>query len=178
MNPENHLPDTLGLDIGGVIIDRANDGTDTSFFGDRFLDTAPVPGALAAIAELAARRFGRRRLLVSKCGPRTEARTRRWLAHRRFFAATGVPEANLHFCRERHEKAPICARLGITHFVDDRCSVLEHLGRVPFRFLFAPPASERARWRARPDGIVVVEDWPALVAALLAPGAGSGLASR
>jgi len=31
--------EVLGVDIGGVIIDRINDGTDTSFFGDNYLRT-------------------------------------------------------------------------------------------------------------------------------------------
>ena len=39
------MTEKLGVDIGGVIIDRANDRTDTSFFGGNYLETTAVPGA-------------------------------------------------------------------------------------------------------------------------------------
>ncbi|HJZ19149.1 MAG TPA: hypothetical protein VJ208_03525 [Candidatus Nanoarchaeia archaeon] len=35
----------LGVDIGGVIIDRVrNDGTDTAFKSKRYLETTAIPG--------------------------------------------------------------------------------------------------------------------------------------
>ena len=162
-------PGVLGLDIGGVIIDRANDARDTSFFGGRYLDATPVPGAIEAIAGRAAERFGRAVHLISKCGPRTEARTREWLRHNRLFERAGVPPGNLHFCRERRDKAPICARLGVTHFVDDRFSVLEHLTTVPHRYLFDPPPAEAALFRRAPSGIRRVADWAELTGIVLSP---------
>lgn len=44
--------DTLGVDIGGVIINRVNDDTDTSFFGDNYLATTATPGVFWALAQL------------------------------------------------------------------------------------------------------------------------------
>jgi hypothetical protein len=84
----------LGIDIGRVIIDGSAhpDGGDTAFFaGDEatMLATPEMPGALAAIARLVTR-FDGRVWLVSKCGPRVEARTRRWLAGHDIAGRTGL----------------------------------------------------------------------------------------
>ncbi|HVY84642.1 MAG TPA: hypothetical protein VG943_05890, partial [Caulobacterales bacterium] len=62
------MPDeVLGIDIGGVIIRRFGDRSDTSFQKD-FLKTPAVEGALETIRHLVDRRFGPRVHLVSKCG--------------------------------------------------------------------------------------------------------------
>src|SRR3954452_3190791 len=126
----------LGVDIGGVIIDRGGDGGDTSFFGDRPLETPPVAGVFDALAGLAADPFDYRVHLISKAGPRTVERTRAWLEHRDFHAITGIAPSAVHFVRERADKDPVCRRLGVTHFVDDRLSVLNLLPSVPHRYLF------------------------------------------
>jgi len=155
----------LGIDIGRVIIH--GDGPDTSFVGaattEEALEAPAMEGALDSIARLVAR-LDRRVWLVSKCGKKVEERTRLWLEHHRFYEATGLPRENLRFCRERKEKAPICVRLGITMFVDDRLDVLRHMASlVPHRFLFGAPFS--------PDpGVVPAPTWTtaeALVDAVL-----------
>jgi 5'(3')-deoxyribonucleotidase len=140
------------VDVGGVIIDRVNDKSDTSFFGDRYLETTAVPGAFEALAILA-KRF--EIYLVSKCGPRTARRTLEWLAHHRFFERTGIPPENVRFCRERIDKASICKELGITHFVDDLPEVLGYLKTVPHRYLFN---SKEAM-----PGVVMVKSWEELM---------------
>ena len=153
----------LGVDVGGVLVDRARaDGSDTSFFSDRFLETPAVADALETLARLRRERFGQRICIVSKCGPRTEAKTRLWLNEHKFLDALGLDAQALHFCRERRDKAPICKRLGVTHFIDDRMDVLTHLTSVPHRFLFGP---QKAGVNA--DGVVRVETWAEVVAALL-----------
>jgi hypothetical protein len=51
----------LGVDVGGVIVDRIRaDGSDTSFFSDRFLETPAVAGAFDTLARLGRERFGQR----------------------------------------------------------------------------------------------------------------------
>jgi len=157
----------LGVDVGGVIIDRVNDKTDTSFFGDNYLRTTAVPGAFEALARLNAGRFEGRIYLVSKCGPRIEARTRAWLAHHGFHATTGIPAAHLRFCRRRPDKGPICAALGISHFVDDRLEVLTYLTGVQQRYLFHPLESELARHASAGVDITRVETWAQLLDHLL-----------
>jgi hypothetical protein len=153
----------LGVDVGGVIIDRVNDGTDTSFFGDNFLNTTAVPEAFETLWKLTtgdSSPFSRgRTYVVSKCGRKIQVKTRRWMDHHQFFARTGIPSQNVHFCFERHQKEPICKKLNITHFVDDRPDVLSSLeGTVPHRFLFNPDAKQASS--PSHGDIVVVRSWP------------------
>lgn len=161
MNTQTTHP-RLGVDIGRVIIH--GDGPDTSFVGgteDQAMRAPAMEGAFAALARLCAR-FDRRVWLVSKCGKRVEERSRRWLAHHRFFAETGIPEENLVFCRERNLKAPICRDLAIGTFVDDRVDVLVPMeGIVRNRLLFGASASDVA-------GIVPVPTWAHAEAAIVA----------
>lgn len=157
----------LGVDIGGVVIDRANDRTDTSFFSTRYLETTATAGVFEALACLAAERFGTNIHFVSKCGPETERKTREWLAHHRMFERTGIPAANLHFCRRRAEKAPIAATLGLTHFIDDRLEVLGYLETVPTRILFAPVEAEVAKHRHLLRHVTRVATWAEVTALLL-----------
>ena len=159
---DKHSP-VLGVDIGRVIIE--GDGPDTSFIGgsdDQAMRAPAMHGALESLRRLTSL-FERRVWLISKCGPRIQERTRKWLDRHRFFQATGIPYGQLRFCRERKEKAPICVDLGVTLFVDDRLDVLDAMaGVVPYRFQFGASAA--------PEGIVPVRDWDeaerAIVAAL------------
>jgi len=151
----------IGIDIGRVIIE--GDGPDTNFVGgteEQALRAPAVDGAFASIARLV-RRFGAANVhLVSKCGKRVEARSRTWLAHHRFFEETGVLPANLHFCRSREQKAPICAELGVTFFVDDRIDVLAFMTAVvPHRFLFGARETDR-------PGVIAVPTWAAAETAI------------
>lgn len=150
----------LGLDIGGVIVSKATRNSDTSFFGDRPMDTPPVPGAVAAISAMAAGRFAGRIHLVSKAGPKIEAITRAWLAHTGFLELTGIGPDQVHFVRERADKEPVCRRLGVTHFVDDTESVLNHLKSVQYRYLFLDGQVDRATPADRT--LILVPDWPTL----------------
>lgn len=161
------MTDRLGVDIGGVLIDRINDDTDTSFFGDNFLRTTAVPGAIDAIRQLSDRRFGGHIHLVSKCGPRVEQKSRDWLAHHDFFRATGVDPAHLHFCRQRQEKAPICETLELTHFIDDRLEVLGYLESVPNLYLFHPTAGEVEKHARHLHRVHRVESWDEVLTALM-----------
>lgn len=124
----------VGVDIGRVIIAAVASGgrADTSFIGGTEEDamrTPPVNDAFRVVARLV-ERTGGNVWLVSKAGPRIEALTRRWLVQWRFLAATNVPDTNVVFCRERRDKADHAVRLRLTHFIDDRVDVLEHLRAV------------------------------------------------
>jgi len=157
----------LGVDIGGVIIERTDESDDTSFWGENYLDTPEVDGAMAAIAALREERFGDAVYLVSKCGQETEERARRWLAHNRFYEKTGLSPAHVRYCRKRHEKAPICSELGITHFVDDRLEVLSYLDDVPHRYLFRPSDAEVAGYSEFLDRVRRVDSWNEAQAAIV-----------
>jgi hypothetical protein len=150
----------LGVDIGRVIIE--GDGPDTSFVGGSESDAMrapPMAGCFDALTRLCAR-FDGRVWLVSKCGPKVQERTRRWLDRQRFFQTTGIPYGHLHFCRDREDKAPICEKLGIGLFVDDRLDVLTAMGGI-VRHRFQYGAS------SAPEGIVAVPNWEVAEAAIL-----------
>jgi hypothetical protein len=159
--------EVLGIDIGGVIIDRVNDNTDTSFFGSNYLRTSAVPGAFEEIRKLVDGRFGSQVYLVSKCGKQVEAKSRDWLAHHRFHELTGVCKDNIRFCLRRHEKAGICEELGITHFVDDRLEVLSHLTSVRSLFLFQPRLEEVRKFSQHLSRVQQVQSWAEISNALL-----------
>jgi hypothetical protein len=93
------------------------------------------------------------------------ARTVEWLGHHQFHQVTGVAAADVHFVRKRSDKAAVCALFGITHFVDDRVDVLEHLrGLVPQRFLFLGGVGNREEPLQRPPGVRVSHSWAELAA--------------
>lgn len=145
----------LGVDVGGVLVDRITaDGSDTSFFSERFLETPAVADAFEILGRLSRERFGAHICIVSKCGPRTEEKTRLWLAHHGILSTIGIDESALHFCRKRIEKAPICERLGVTHFIDDRMDVLFHLKSVRHRILFGPQEPDMTA-----KGVARAETW-------------------
>jgi hypothetical protein len=151
----------LGIDIGRVIIsgDSHPKGGDTAFFqGDEatLLATPEMPGAFDAIAALVPL-FGGRVWLVSKCGPRVEARTLRWLDGHDFYGRTGVVPGHVRFCRDRADKRLHCVELGLTHFVDDRPDVHEAIhGVVEHQYLFGPQTAPA------PSYTIAVATWPAL----------------
>lgn len=128
-----------------MIIDGSSHpgGGDTAFFhGDEttLLATPEIPGAVDAVADLVAA-FGGRVWLVSKCGPRVQARTLRWLDGHDFYVRTGLPRDHVRFCRARADKRLHCQELGLTHFVDDRVEVHEAIrGTVDHQYLFGPRA--------------------------------------
>jgi len=155
----------LGVDIGRVIIKPAQTEADTSFLHGDDDDAMQRPANLGAFETIAAlvQAFEGRVWLISKCGPRIQARSRLWLAHHRFFERTGVPHRQLSFCRKRGEKAPLCAKFGIDAFIDDRFDVLAPMeGVVRLRYLFGPQKSERV-----PAGVLAVRDWTEVAADLL-----------
>lgn len=160
--------DAMGIDIGNVIIDRQNEKTETSFFGDGYLEAASVPGAFEVIRRLSQKKFCQRIWLVSKCGIYVQQRVIAWLQLRRFHKFTGIPKDHVIFCRQRHEKAQICRELGITHFVGDRLEVLvEMRAVVPFRFLFDPRPEEIECFKKRMTNEKIVTTWDEILLSIL-----------
>jgi hypothetical protein len=137
------LPFRLGVDIGRVIIDGSShpEGGDTAFFSGNeatMLATPEMPGAMQTIARLV-ELFDGQVWLVSKCGPRVQERTQRWLRAHDFFSRTGMQTANIRFCRQRADKRGHCLQLGLTHFVDDHPEVHEAIrGAVAHQYYFGP----------------------------------------
>jgi len=135
----------LGIDFGGVINDGSSQpsGDDTAFLSGGFeaaMATPMMSGAADSVRRLCDR-FGGRVWIISKCGPRIQERTEQWLEHHRFFELTNIDPAHIRFCRQRPEKAEHCADLRVSHFVDDRSDVLNHMvGVVEHLYLFGPRA--------------------------------------
>lgn len=159
--------DILGIDVGGVIIDRANDNTDTSFFSGNYLQSRPVEGAIGAISRLVRERFNGQAYIVSKCGSKTEAKTKHWLKFHNVYDICGIKEENAFFCRHRPEKAPFCAEKKITHFIDDRMSVLKHMTTVPHKILFQPTKEELAECPDLLKEVTIVNSWEEVLKHLL-----------
>jgi hypothetical protein len=134
------MKNKLGIDIGKVIMEPVNSGSeDTTFISGSYEDamkTMPSPGAIERISQLV-EIFEGRVYLVSKCGKRVRALTNDWLSHWNFFEKTKINPEHLYYCFKRDEKAPICENLGITHFIDDRLDCLEPMKNiVSYRYLF------------------------------------------
>ena len=133
----------LGIDIGRVIINGSAhpNGGDTAFFdGDEaaMLATPEMDGAVPVISRLT-RLFHGQVWLVSKCGPRVQARTLRWLDGHDFYRRTGIPPHNVRFCRARPDKRLHCQDLALTHFVDDHPEVHAAIrGTVDHQYFFGP----------------------------------------
>lgn len=150
----------IGIDIGGVIIDRANDDEDTSLFGPNYLTARPVAGAIEALRMLNTEIFPGEVYIVSKCGEKIEMRSREWLKANQVHEKTGISESKLSFCRDRSEKAPIARKLGLTHFVDDRLEVLGYMrGIVAHRILFAPSPGGLLRHGLTSGPVVLAFSW-------------------
>lgn len=154
--------DTVGVDVGGVIVDRVAEGSDTSFFADRYLDTPAVPGAFEGLGVLS-QHFEGRLYIISKAGPRIAAKTRHWLRHHGVFADGGILEDRLHFVSDRREKATLCRRFEITHFIDDRLDVLLNLDSVDHRYLFTGGLGLHQPPKLVPAEILVASTWPTLL---------------
>ncbi len=121
-------------------------------FGPDFLMTPEIEGGIDGVAALIT--AGHVVHLVSKCGPGVQRKTEMWLDARDVFTRTGLPAENVHFVRQRPDKAPVADRLGLDAFVDDRLDVLTTLrGRPHARVVRAaagrPQAASRRGDRAR-----------------------------
>ncbi len=149
----------LGLDVGGVLVERVAAGSDSSFFGDRPAETPMVAGALDAVRTLSSAFCGRV-VIVSKAGPRVAMLTRTWLGEQGFLSADAVPSGAIHFVRRRVDKGQVCAALGVTHFVDDRIDVHHALNSVTWRYLFLGGLGPYSEPPAVPSWLTATRNWP------------------
>jgi len=165
----------LGLDFGNVII--AHDEAGGWGFTRRDSDGAVkhcvqcCAGAREGVRTLV-KLFKRENVfIVSKAGRRVAARTQEWLLESGFIADTGLvgSDAHIYFVHGRMEKRPIVEMLGITHFIDDRMSVLRSLQSCcAQRVLMAAPWVKHDDRHDRGDkkyaqSKIVVQSWPEAV---------------
>ena len=123
----------IGLDFGGVIVKTSNGDTPINPKLGLFLEQNNAFISIKTLIE----KYDGRVWIISKASKATQSATREWLSITCFYKKTGFQPANLYFCDQREEKLPIAQSLGITHFIDDRISVLEHLkGKIPNLYHF------------------------------------------
>ena len=159
-------PEIFGVDLGGVILAKDSTGV-TAFSSDNYLQRAAVSGALEAIRLLSEKRFGDKMFIVSKCSEENAVKNLNWLFHHHFFELTGMRCEHVFFCRERADKAPICERLGVTHFVDDRLDVMRHLITVENLYLFQPDPAELQQFAQFLSRVKQVNTWQEILNDLL-----------
>ena len=111
-----------GIDVGGVISLSGQDDITVECF--------------KAIRKLVEHFGPQHTFIVSKANAKMVRGTRLWLKEQLFYEKTGLLPDNVYFCTERPQKAEIVDVLGISHFIDDRWSVLEHLTECTARYLF------------------------------------------
>lgn len=157
----------LGVDIGGVLKPHRVPETEPRFVTS-LETTAPVPGSLDTLRRLASGGFGPRVWVVSKCREENEEPLRAWLGRNGFLDNALVIPTDVHFCRERADKAEIARRLGLTHFVDDRPEVMSHMDPAIHRVLFQPDRDDAAAYAPLIRGVPMVESWDAVEVALRA----------
>lgn len=127
--------------------------------------TPAVEGSHDAVRSLV-HLFEYRVHIVSKAGPKIAQLTRLWLGAQGFLAEGGLPSENVHFVRKRADKHPVCDRLGITHFIDDRPDVLQHLVTVDCRYLFTGGLGANKAPKSVSPRCEVVDSWSRLVGLL------------
>jgi hypothetical protein len=121
------IEEVVGIDLGNTIIKHRK----------------PLPDAFRVIRRLIDERFGERLHIVSRVDEQQEIRARAFVTGHEFQSALGIPLTRVHFCRERHEKGPICERLRITHFIDDRPEVMVYMPTSVIRkVLFDPDQAD------------------------------------
>lgn len=106
----------IGVDIGGVVVEKDGRSREDTSFQEGAANF--VPGALECLAKLVA--DGHELWVVSFCGAAREEATRKLLRSINF----AIPEKRWVFTRSREEKGPVCAKLGLDHFVDDTQKVV------------------------------------------------------
>jgi hypothetical protein len=147
--------DILGIDCGDVIFHTWN-GT-------------PLPGAFDTLKAIVDSGRFEKVYVISKLNPLLHFTFSGRLWYFNFWKYTGIPKENLFYCRHHEDKAAICEKLGVTHFVDDRLRVLDNLKTVDNRFAMNPRLSRR-QLKKYPEALkdaTVVESWHELSPLLL-----------
>jgi hypothetical protein len=144
----------LGVDCGNVIF--------------REWTGKPVPGSLETLRKIAASGEFDEIHVVSKANTFVRAVFRLRLRSLDFWDHTGIPRKNLHFCRRHKGKAPICKKLGITDFVDDRIHVLSYLNIEGDRYALNPKLKrDLKRHPETVESVTTVHSWEELESILL-----------
>ena len=148
----------IGIDFGNTITYKPAGAT----------SVVPFPDALRVVKALASKYPC---YIISKVNAQQKVDVLTWLVANDFFNQVGIPESNLHFCEERHQKNAICVRLGVTHHIDDRPEVVHHLNNDIKAFLFRPIAADVVSYfySLKTKDVCIVQDWKEIESYLLPP---------
>lgn len=151
----------IGIDIGNVLRPRLAEGQ------ANYLNVQPFDDAFESSRQLRQFFGAEKTFLVSRCSEKNEGISRTWLRQKKFFDFTGVLPDNLHYCRKRSEKRIIAEQLRLTHFVDDRWTVLTHLVDLPCidrLYLLWPLPNERTLFQSyQGDQVLLADTWPEII---------------
>jgi hypothetical protein len=138
----------IGIDLGETIVTRKNTTDGTSVF---FPDVVRVIRRIVNLADKVH--------IISRVNRVQEERSKAWLQQADFFAITGIPRENLHYCREREDKAEIGRRLGVTHHIDDRPEVMVHFDDSVVKYLFRPEPLDVVSYFNKLKNTKVMSSW-------------------
>jgi hypothetical protein len=159
----------LGIDLGNVLTERRGEGF-KPFADDAYRFVRPSDGAFQAVKSLVDILDENNVFIVSRCSIQAQDRARDWLDVWEFHDITGVPRDNVRFCLERPQKKLIAKELQLTHFIDDRWSVLIHLldlHHIEKLYLFQPFPDEQSSFsREELNRVQMVEEWTQIVSDL------------
>ncbi len=115
------------------------------------LEAPPVKDAVECLKNLPGEVY-----IISARDPSNQHFASEWLRERGLFRL--IPPERVIFCHRGREKPVHCARLGISTFLDDKISYLEHLSPEMHRVLFDEDGV--AGRLAVPAGLAVTRSWP------------------
>jgi len=170
-----HTP-RLGIDFGNVIVAQ-EDGVFLRRAVDGSLEhCAPAcAGARDGVRALVQLFKAEHVFIVSKARRRVAGLTMDWLETSDFLKDTGLcgDAQHVYFVNGREEKRPVVEALGITHFIDDRMTVLRSLTSCRQRVLMCGPWVQHDDRHDRGDrsakalpGKVIVQSWTEAVGAI------------
>ncbi|MCC2631934.1 MAG: hypothetical protein K0S20_633 [Patescibacteria group bacterium] len=155
----------IGIDCGGVLLANYDRQTGRNIpFNESFFEYPEIDGAVESVKRLVDI-FGQENVfLVSMVSEERRPGLLEWLKGIGLIGEDSFTESNLYFCRRNADKAGICSKLGITHFVDNRLEVLRHLSHVPHLYLLQPSQHEMDTFTASvPQIEFVAETWSELL---------------
>lgn len=163
------MKESLGVDLGNVIIDHVGFGTTPEFFrsGD-YNVIPPVQGVLEALRCLNRERFYGNVFVVYNASDVADQKIVSWLKSHDFFEQTGISPERVRRTQNGRNKSSLCELYQATHFIDDRLEVLSHLvGKVRSLYLLRPQQKEVEQYQDFIVHVKQVQSWDDIVQSLI-----------
>src|SRR3989344_5932467 len=164
------MKESLGVDLGNVIIDHIGFGTTPEFFhsGD-YNVIPPVPGVLDALRHLNQKRFHGNIFVVYNASDVADQKIISWLKSHNFFEQTGISPERVMRTQNGRDKSSVCNLYQATHFIDDRLEDLSHLiGKEKKLYLLRPQRKEDEQYQDFLIHVQQVNSWNDIVQTLVA----------